>query len=89
MIIRDKDGTERIATASDFQDATIRFTPAGTAILRGVPRHSRSVPGRHRNNGHKGHNADHVVLRKLYIPAATPPYHPPENFFRDMGVASR
>lgn len=28
MIIRDKDGTERIAMASDFQDATIRFTPA-------------------------------------------------------------
>ena len=28
MIIRDKNGTERIATASDFQDATIRFTPA-------------------------------------------------------------
>ncbi len=28
MIIRDKNGTERIAMASDFQDATIRFTPA-------------------------------------------------------------
>lgn len=28
MIIRDKNGTERIATASDFQDVTIVFTPA-------------------------------------------------------------
>jgi len=28
MIIRDKNGTERIAMASDFQDATITFTPA-------------------------------------------------------------
>ena len=28
MIIRDKDGTERIATASDFRDVAIRFTPA-------------------------------------------------------------
>ena len=28
MIIRDRNGTERIATASDFQDVTIRFTPA-------------------------------------------------------------
>lgn len=27
MIIRDRNGTERIATASDFQDVTIRFTP--------------------------------------------------------------
>ena len=28
MIIRDKKGTERIAMAYDFQDATITFTPA-------------------------------------------------------------
>jgi hypothetical protein len=28
VIIRDKNGAERIAMASDFQDATIRFTPA-------------------------------------------------------------
>lgn len=28
MIIRDKNGTERIATAYDFQDVTITFTPS-------------------------------------------------------------
>ena len=28
MIIRDKNGNERIAEARDFQDATITFTPA-------------------------------------------------------------
>lgn len=28
MIIRDKNGNERIATASDFQDVTVTFTPA-------------------------------------------------------------
>ena len=28
MMIRDKDGNERIATASDFQDVTVTFTPA-------------------------------------------------------------
>lgn len=28
MIIRDKNGTERIAMAYDFQDVTITFTPA-------------------------------------------------------------
>ena len=28
MIIRDKNGNERIATASDFQDVTITFTPS-------------------------------------------------------------
>lgn len=28
MIIRDKNGNERIAMASDFQDVTITFTPA-------------------------------------------------------------
>lgn len=36
MIIRDKNGNERIAMPSDFQDVTITFTPAEWQELREI-----------------------------------------------------
>ena len=36
MIIRDKNGNERIAEARDFQDVTITFTPAEWNELRDI-----------------------------------------------------
>lgn len=36
MIIRDKNGNERIAMASDFQDVTVTFTPAEWQELREI-----------------------------------------------------
>jgi hypothetical protein len=36
VIIRDKNGTERIAMAYDFQDVTITFTPSEWRELRDI-----------------------------------------------------